>query len=147
VTALQRTASGPGPVARMKYYGFLMLVLASLIASVIVQGKDLFASSFFGVSYLAMSAVLVIGTKHPETYHVDLALGLLLIFAVAFISTEVLVNLLAGRAEGGTAFRFAITVALDYCALGFLRQAKIMKNIRERSKDERYGANRPQETA
>ena len=112
----------------MKYYGYLFLVLASLVASVIVQGKNLFSSEFFIVAYMAMAAVLVVGSKYQESYIIDVILGLLLIFSVGFLSTEFLIKMLAGRPVDGAVFRMAVIAALDYCAIGFLRLSRKMKN-------------------
>jgi hypothetical protein len=81
----------------MKYYGFLFLVLASLMASVFVEGRNLFGSTFFTVAYFSMSLVLIIGSKRRESGNVDITLGFLLIFSVGFLSTESLITILTGR--------------------------------------------------
>jgi len=123
----------------MKYYGFLSLVLACLMASVFVQGKGLFNSSFFLVAYLTMSAVLVVGSKYQECFVVDVLLGLLLTFAVGFLSTEVIVKILTGRTSELMLFQMMIVISLDYCALGFLRRGREMKHMEGLRKDDRYG--------
>jgi len=123
----------------MKYYGFLLLVLASLIASVFVQGENLFQSDFFSVAYVAMSLVLLLGSRYQESGSLDLLLGMLLIFAVAFLSTEALIRIITNNATAMLAFKTAIIVSLDYCALGFLRLGRDMKHIEGLRKDDRYG--------
>ena len=123
----------------MRYYGYLALVLVTLIASVLVEGRNLFSSAFFTLAYTVMSLVLVIGSKNPESFRVDMLLGLLLIFSVAFMSTEVLTKMLANTASGATLFKLLIVVSLDYCALGFLREGKKMKNIEKLKREDRYG--------
>ncbi len=123
----------------MRYYGLLLLVLASLITSVFVEGKNLFQSEFFSTAYAVMSLVLIIGSKYGESGNVDMVMGLLLIFSVAFLSTQALVEILANRATEMLAFKVAIIVALDYCALGFLRMGRDMKHMEGLKKDDRYG--------
>ena len=131
----------------MKYYGFLFLVLASLIASVFVEGNNLFGSTFFTVAYAAMSLVLVIGSKYHESFKIDMLLGMLLIFSVGFLSTEVLTQMLTNRTTGMVLFKMAIIVSLDYCALGFLRSGRDMKHIERLKKDDRYGIYGPEGSA
>ena len=128
----------------MRYYGFLLLVLASLIAAVFVEGSDLFGSAFFSVAYAGMSMVLVIGSKYRESFRVDMLLGLLLIFAVAFLSTEVLTQMMTNQATEMVLFKMAIIISLDYCALGFLRNGRDMKHIEKLRKDDRYGIYGPE---
>ena len=123
----------------MRYYGLLLLVLASLITSVFVEGRNLFRSEFFSTAYAVMSLVLIIGSKHRESGNVDVAMGMLLIFSVAFLSTQALVEILTNRATEMLVFKVAIIVALDYCALGFLRLGRDMKHMEGLKKDDRYG--------
>ena len=122
----------------MKYYGFLALVLACLIASVLVQGQNLFRSAFFAVAYVVMSMVLVIGSRKEESWSTDLIIGALLIFCIAFLSTETLTGMLSGRFGIDLPFRFMILIALDYCALGFLREGMKIKKAGGLSRDDRY---------
>jgi hypothetical protein len=104
----------------MRYYGLLMLVLVSLIASVFVEGQHLFESSLFAVAYVTMAAVLVIGSKNDESFMADFVLGWLLICAVGFMSTQVLIEMLTNNFTEPQVFKVAIIAALDYGALGFL---------------------------
>ncbi|MBN2331422.1 MAG: hypothetical protein JXC85_06410 [Candidatus Aenigmarchaeota archaeon] len=122
----------------MRYYGLLLLVLACLMASVFVEGQDLFRSEFFSISYAVMSLVLIIGSKRRESGNVDVAIGMLLLFSVAFLSTETLVGIMTDRATELLSFKVAIIVALDYCALGFLRLGRDMKHMERLSGDGRY---------
>lgn len=131
----------------MRYYGFLLLVLASLIASVFVEGRNLFCSAFFTVAYATMGLVLVIGSKYHESLRIDVLLGLLLIFSVGFLSTEALVKILTNRATEMIFFKTAIIVSLDYCALGFLRLGKEIKHIEGLRRDDRYGIYGPEKVA
>jgi len=123
----------------MRYYGFLFLVLASLMASVFVEGRNLFSSAFFTVGYASMSAVLLTGSKYHETGNIAILLGLSLIFSVGFLSTETLINIIANKGPALTFFKIAIIVALDYCALGFLRLGKELKHTEELRRNDRYG--------
>jgi FtsH-binding integral membrane protein len=104
----------------MKYYGLLVLVLVCLIASVFVEGQHLFESALFSVAYVTMAAVLVIGSKHEESFRADFVLGWLLICAVGFMSTQVLIEMLTNNFTEPQIFKVAIIVALDYGALSFL---------------------------
>jgi len=123
----------------MKYYGYMALVMVCLLASVFAVGKEIFTSNFFLVAYVPMAAVLVMGSKYQETFYLDFLLGMLLIFSVGFLSTEVMVKVMTGRVTEMVVFQMAVTVALDYCALGFLRLGRQMRNICRVRKDDRYG--------
>lgn len=123
----------------MQYLGYLALVLASLIASVFVEGSNLFSSAFFGIAYATMSVVLVVGAKRKESTAVDFFLGSCLIFAVAFLSTETLIKIIAGQGTATMVFKLAILAALDYCAIGFLRLGRVMKLMGELKRNDRYG--------
>jgi hypothetical protein len=122
----------------MRYYGLLFLVLVSLIASVIVQGRDIFTSASFAIAYAVMSLVLVIGTKYKESSWSDFALGLLLICAVGFMSTETLIEMVSNKFTGALLFKTGIIIALDYCAIGFFRGGVAMKKMEEVKGDGRY---------
>ncbi len=123
----------------MRYYGFLLLVLATLVASVFVQGKNLFGSSFFTVAYAAMSVVLIIGSKRAESSGTDFLLGSLLIFSIGFLSTETLIELVTNRFTGMLIFKLAIIVSLDYAALGFLREGMKTRKTEGLKTNDRYG--------
>lgn len=123
----------------MRYYGFLLLVLATLVASVFVQGKNLFGSSFFTVAYAVMSVVLIIGSKRAESSGTDFLLGSLLIFSIGFLSTETLIELVTNRFTGMLIFKLAIIVSLDYAALGFLREGMKVRKTEGLKTNDRYG--------
>lgn len=123
----------------MRYYGFLLLVLATLVASVFVQGKNLFGSSFFTVAYAVMSVVLIIGSKRAESSGTDFLLGSLLIFSIGFLSTETLIELVTNRFTGMLIFKLAIIVSLDYAALGFLREDMKTRKTEGLKTNDRYG--------
>jgi hypothetical protein len=114
----------------MMYYGLMMLVLACLMASVFVQGERMFSSVFFVIAYAVMAAVLIIGSKLEESEKVDNVIGMLLLFAVAFMSTETLVGFLTDTFTGLLTFKVAIIISLDYCAISFLRKANDIKHHR-----------------
>jgi len=122
----------------MKYYGYLCLILACLVSSAFVEGRDLFSSSFFLVAYPAMSIVLVIGTKNEESFLIDVILGMLLIFAVGFMSTDLFARIFREKFSIMSFFRLVIVAALDYCALGFLRSGKELRSIERVKRDVRY---------
>ena len=113
--------------------------MASLIASVFVEGQNLFNSEFFTITYAAMSLVLILGSKYRESGNVDIMLGLLLIFSVGFLSTDILVKIFTNSAMDILVFKIAIIVSLDYCALGFLRLGKDMKHMEGLKRNDRYG--------
>jgi hypothetical protein len=127
----------------MKYYGLLSLVLACLMASVFVEGKNLFGSSFFAVAYAVMAFVLAIGSKHPESLSTDIVLGMLLIFAVGFLSTQALIEMATNNVSGMFIFKIAIIVSLDYAALSFLKLGMKIKQAQSIRGDGRYAIERP----
>ena len=122
----------------MKYYGYLLLVLVTLISSVLVENENIFKSSFFIIAYIAMSFVIVIGSKYEESFAADVFLGIMLIFAVAFLSTETLIKIITGQVSGTVFFKIEVIVSLDYCALGFLRLGKEMRDIQKARSEGRY---------
>ncbi|MCD6495947.1 MAG: hypothetical protein J7K54_01620 [Candidatus Aenigmarchaeota archaeon] len=122
----------------MRYYGILILVLVCLIASVAVQGQDLFASTLFTVGYGAMSVVLLIGSKREESFAVDMTLGMLLIFATGFMSTQTLIELLTNNSTEPVIFKLTIIASLDFAALSFFRSAAEMRHIKTITGDGRY---------
>lgn len=131
----------------MKYYGLLMLVLVSLVAAVLVQGENLFKSEFFTVGYVAIGVVIVLGAKHRESMNVDAALGMLLMFSIGFMSTEILIDMLTNKFMERLLFKVAIIVALDYAALGFLRSAVRLKREKDVIGDGRYEISEPQKAS
>lgn len=128
----------------MKYYGLLLLVLSCLVASVFVEGEGLFRSEFFVVAYASMALVLFTGSKKKESLEVDVGLGLLLIFSVAFLSTTIIAQMIAGTLGGTFIFRVAIVVSLDYAAIGFLRLGKEIRDMKKVTCDGRYEIRGPQ---
>lgn len=130
----------------MRYYGLLLLVLVCLVVSVLVQGENLFASEFFTVAYIAMGVVIVLGAKHDESLEVDAGLGMILLFAIGFMSTEVLIDMLTNNFMERLLFKVAIVFALDYAALGFLRSAVTLKRNRQVIGDGRFAIREPQGT-
>ncbi len=106
----------------MEYYKTLFVILLILILSLIVQDGHLFDDNFFVIAYIAMSVILVIGSKYKETYKVDVAIGLILIFSMAFLSTFLLIEMFV-KAELHI-FKTAIVFCLDVCAILFLSSAR-----------------------
>jgi hypothetical protein len=131
----------------MKYYGLLLLVLVSLVVSALVQGENLFGSEFFTIGYVAMGIVIVLGAKHRESLNVDAALGMLLMFSIGFMSTEILIDMLTNKFMERLLFKIAIIVALDYAALGFLRLAVKLKRDKDLIGDGRYEISEPQKAS
>ena len=113
----------------MKYQGYLLLVFTTLICSVLIENRNLFNSSFFTIAYIAMSLVLIIGSRYKEGMKVDFILGLLLLFSVAFLSTETLIYIFTNNVSQVTLFKLEVIIALDYCALGFLRRVIDMRGV------------------
>ncbi len=111
----------------MGYYKMLAVIFVILILSVIVQGSDLFSDAFFAIAYVIMGLVLFIGTKYERTSKTSNAIGLILIFSVAFLSTLVLIDFFANPPTVNTLFKLAIVFSLDACALFFLRYGKQFK--------------------
>ena len=128
----------------MRYYGLLLLVLVCLVASVLVQGENLFSSEFFTIGYIAMAVVIVLGAKYDESTHVDAALGMLLLFSIGFMSTEVLIDMLTNNFMEKLLFKVAIVFSLDFAALGFLRSAVRLKRNIQVIGDGRYAISEPQ---
>jgi hypothetical protein len=122
----------------MKYYGLHVLVLVCLMASVFVEGQHLFESALFSVAYVTMAAVLLIGSKNDESFGVDFVLGWLLICAVGFMSTQVLIEMLTNNFTEPQLFKIAIIVALDYAALSFLRLGMKIRKMNNMIGEGRY---------
>jgi hypothetical protein len=111
----------------MGYYGMLGVVFAILILSVIVQGEALFSDAFFAIAYAVMAIVLVIGTKSRPGSKPAIAIGLLLIFSVGFLSTNVLIDFFSKPVTPNVFFKLAIAASLDTSALFFLNYGRQMR--------------------
>ncbi|MFH0956454.1 MAG: hypothetical protein V1813_01180 [Candidatus Aenigmatarchaeota archaeon] len=122
----------------MKYYGLLLLVLSCLVASVFVEGERLFQSEFFFVAYAAMGLALIIGSKKEESLRVDVGLGLILIFAVGFLSTTIITQMMRSGEIITLPFKVAILASLDYAAIGFLRLGREIRDMKRVTGDGRY---------
>ena len=115
----------------MKYHGYLLLVLTTLASSVLIENRNLFSSAFFTVAYITMSIVLVIGTKFRESQRIDILLGLLLMFSVAFLSTETIIYIIQSRIYQISFFKLEVIASLDYCAICFLRSSREFGKMRK----------------
>jgi hypothetical protein len=113
----------------MGYYGMLAVVFVILMLSIAVQGKALFSDAFFAIAYAVMALVLVIGTKFKPSSKPAIAIGMLLLFSVGFLSTQAVVELFRSPPTATTFFKLAIVFSLDACALFFLNYGR--KFIRE----------------
>lgn len=111
----------------MGYYRMLAVVFVILILSVIVQGKELFSDVFFAVAYVVMAIVLVIGTKSRPGSKPAIAIGMLLLFSVGFLSTNVLIDFFSKPVTPNVFFKLAIVVSLDTSALFFLNYGRQMR--------------------
>jgi hypothetical protein len=121
----------------MGYYRMLAVLFVMLIFSVVVQGRDLFADVFFAIAYSAMGAALFVGTKWKAGSNTALSIGLMLMFSVAFLSTNLLIDFFSRPVTPGTIFKFSIVISLDVCALFFLRYGRDFR--REERKEHRFG--------
>jgi len=108
----------------MGYYRMLAVIFVILIFSVIVQGRQLFSDAFFAVAYVVMGLALFIGTKWRSSSTTAIAIGLLLLFSVGFLSTNVLIEFFTKPANANVFFKLAIAFSLDACALFFLRYGR-----------------------
>ncbi len=122
----------------MKYYGLLSLVLVCMMASVFVEGEEMFQNSLFSVAYVTMGIVLVVGSKLDETMAVDFALGWLTIFSVGFISTQALIEMVTNNFTEPKVFKIAIIITLDYVALTFMKHGMDIRKHKKMWGDGRY---------
>jgi hypothetical protein len=114
----------------MKYGGYLLLTFVTLVSSVLIENINLFSSVFFTIAYVVMGVVVVIGAKYRESYRIDTLLGLLLLYAVSFFSTETLIYMFTSKLSQITLFKLEVIVALDYSAIGFLKRARDLRRWR-----------------
>ncbi|UCD02743.1 MAG: hypothetical protein JSV63_03070 [Candidatus Aenigmatarchaeota archaeon] len=118
----------------MRYRGYLVLVFITLIASVLIENRNLFSTTFFTIGYITMSVVLVIGSKYRENYKVDAVIGTLLIFSVGFLSTQTFIYMFTNKLSEVTLFKLEVILVLDYCALGFLKESIERRKARKTEK-------------
>jgi hypothetical protein len=119
------------------YYKMLAVIFVILIFSVIVQGQQLFAETFFTISYAVMALALFIGTKWKSSSRNAFVIGLLLIFSVGFLSTNMLIEFFARPVTAGVFFKMAIVFSLDASALFFLNYGRKFRKLE--GKGHRYG--------
>jgi hypothetical protein len=113
----------------MGYYGMLGVVFVIFMLSIIVQGEALFSDAFFAIAYAVMALVLVVGMKFRPSSKPAIAIGMLLLFSVGFLSTQSIIELFTSPPAATTFFKLAIVFSLDACALFFLNYGR--KFIRE----------------
>jgi hypothetical protein len=113
----------------MSYYKTLLAVFVIMMASVIVQGSQLFTDIFFVITYAVTAFVLVIGTKFENKSATSLFLGLVLILSVGFLSTLVLMEFFTSVPTVNVMFKLAIVLSLDTCALFFLYYGRKLKGL------------------
>jgi hypothetical protein len=111
----------------MGYYKMLAVIFVILVFSVAVQGQQLFADTFFALAYAVMAFALFIGTKWKSTSRTAIAIGLLLIFSVGFLSTNVLIDFFSKPVTPNVFFKLAIAASLDTSALFFLNYGRQMR--------------------
>jgi hypothetical protein len=121
----------------MGYYRMLAVIFAILMLSVVVQGRNLFSDAFFAIAYAVMSAALFIGTKFRASSTTAIAIGMLLIFSVGFLSTNALIEFFTKVRTPSVFFKLAIVLSLDACALFFLNCGR--KFRRQEGKEHRFG--------
>ncbi len=120
----------------MGYYRMLAVIFVILIFSVVVQGQALFSDAFFAIAYAVMALALFIGTKWNSSSTTAIAIGLLLLFSVAFLSTNVLIDFFSKAPTPNVFFKMAIAFSLDACALFFLRYGR---DFRKHEGSRRFG--------
>lgn len=113
----------------MSYYKTLAAVFVIMIASVIVQGENLFSDPFFSVAYAVMGLVLVIGTKFENKSSTALSIGLILILTVGFLSTVALAELFTSGLSIAVFFKLSIAFSLDGCALFFFHYGRKLREL------------------
>jgi hypothetical protein len=122
----------------MGYYGMLTVVFVVLIFSIVVQGSTLFSDTFFVIAYAIMAIVLVMGTKYKPSSKPTLAMGMILLLSVGFLSTQSVIELFTNPTTT-TFFKLAIVFSLDACALFFLHYGRKFKKEEEILKSKRLG--------
>ncbi len=127
----------------MKYYGNLMLVLSCLMASVFVEGNNLFKDDSYTIAYAMMGITLFMGSKHRESMETDFGLGILLMTAVGFMSTRLIFDMLRGTLGELSMFKLAIIASLDYAAIGFLRLGRQIRKMERTTGEGRYAIEQP----
>lgn len=115
----------------MSYYKMLLVIFVVLIASVVVQGENLFSDPFFSIAYAIMGFVLVIGTKGKKSSTTANAIGMILILSVGFLSTQALIEFFTAAQTVKLLFKFAIVFSLDFCAIFFLKYGREFKKQEE----------------
>jgi len=113
----------------MAYHELLLVILVSLIMSVIVQGEHLFADIFFIVAYVMMSIIVIAGMKSDKSYENALGLGFLLLTLAGVLSTWIIIDMVKNMPMNEFIFKFAITVVMNSCSIGFFWEAKKMKGL------------------
>ncbi len=111
----------------MAYHKLLLVILISLILSVLVQGENLFGDEFFIVSYAMMSFILIVGMKSDKSYENALGLGFLLLILAGILSTWIVVDMVKNIPINDFVFRFAVTVVMNSCSIGFFWEGRKLR--------------------
>jgi len=125
----------------MSYYKTLGAVFVIMMASVLVQGSELFSDIFFVVAYAIMGLVLVMGMKFENNSRTALSIGFILILSVGFLSTVVLVDFFTSIPTVSVIFKMATALSLDVCALFFLYYGRNLRRLESMKHGlDQYGA-------
>jgi hypothetical protein len=111
----------------MAYHRILLVILVTLILSVVVQGENLFADEFFIVTYAMMSIVIIAGMRSEKSYENAMGLGFLLLALAGILSTWMVIDMVNNMPVNEFIFRFAVTLVMNSCAIGFLWEGKKLK--------------------
>jgi hypothetical protein len=115
----------------MAFYRVLLAVLVVMVASVFMQGKELFRDEFFLIAYAIMALALFAGTRYRKTRELVLGLGLLIFFSIGALSTWALLEMFASAQV--PVFKLAVVISLDVCAILFLQEGRSMRSTRQES--------------
>ncbi|MCK5017311.1 MAG: hypothetical protein KAS32_09575 [Candidatus Peribacteraceae bacterium] len=117
----------------MSYYKTLGAVFVIMMASVVVQGSNLFNDIFFVFAYAIMGIVLVLGTKLKDNSTTAFLLGIILILSIGFLSTTVLAEFFTSTPSIPIFFKMTIVFSLDGCALFFLHYGRVLRKLENES--------------
>lgn len=111
----------------MRYYGILHVAMVTLIMLVVVKDGALFADPFFGVYYMLIGAILVIGAKFNIRYAINIGVGAALLVSVTLMFLYVMLTMKSFTPH--EFFQLILLVILNLAALAFLSQAKEVRRM------------------
>lgn len=123
----------------MRYHGLLYAAMVALLLLIFVKNGSLFYDPFFGLMYVVIGLILVMGTRFREDYKIDVTMGCLILLTVTIFTIYILFSLAKEGLSPAVVFQMILLIFLDLCGIAFLNEAKHIKEEKKKPEKEFKG--------